>query len=255
MVLLSVFLLPEEVAYTQFSLLLLIVGMCLLEHAIACGWFGIASYSGSPGRQWRWRINWNDVLSYCSIESRSAPRRHSFMVPRFTPRNRQQDNMHQSEVCANLTSLLRSYNAFLNTYSNHSNYNYTKIKTGALFFFCKSRQYPWQLIHFSKTGLRHLGEYLVKDLRPREWLLHAAAGQIKGPRKHPIVSLSFYILSASWLMISDVWWFYHLYGFCLCASCIKLYLHTYLFFYAHTTPALRKHRKSHKEQRNHLWDV
>ena len=35
----------SEVAYTQFSLLLLIVGMCLLEHAIACGWFGIASYS------------------------------------------------------------------------------------------------------------------------------------------------------------------------------------------------------------------
>ena len=158
MVLLSVFsmfLLPEEVAYTQFSLLLLIVGMCLLEHAIACGWFGIASYSGSPGRQWWWRINWNDVLSYCSIESRSAPRRHSFMVPRFIPRNRQQDNMHQSEVCANLTSLLRSYNAYVNTYSNHSNYNYTKIKTGALFL----QKSPISLTAdpFFKNGAEALG--------------------------------------------------------------------------------------------------
>lgn len=226
MVLLSVFsmfLLPEEVAYTQFSLLLLIVGMCLLEHAIACGWFGIASYSGSPGRQWWWRINWNDVLSYCSIESRSAPRRHSFMVPTS-------QETDSKTTCTN-QKFVRIWLPFW----DHTMHTSTHIQIIQIIttqrlkpehFFCKSRQYPWQLIRFSKTGLRHLGEYLVKDLRPREWLLHAAAGQIKGPRKHPIVSLSFYVLSASWLMIYDVWWFYHLYGFCLCASCIKLYLHT-----------------------------
>ncbi|CAK9063243.1 unnamed protein product [Durusdinium trenchii] len=33
----------SEVAYTQFTLLLLIIGMILLEHFIACGWFGIGS--------------------------------------------------------------------------------------------------------------------------------------------------------------------------------------------------------------------
>eukprot|EP00913_Durusdinium_trenchii_P014910 g13984.t1 len=35
----------SEVAYTQFSLLLLIIGMMLQEHVIACGWFGIGSFS------------------------------------------------------------------------------------------------------------------------------------------------------------------------------------------------------------------
>eukprot|EP00435_Cladocopium_sp_Y103_P036893 s2224_g9.t1 len=33
----------SEVAYTQFSLFLVIFGMMLMEHVIACGWFGIGS--------------------------------------------------------------------------------------------------------------------------------------------------------------------------------------------------------------------
>eukprot|EP00434_Breviolum_minutum_P024619 symbB.v1.2.021740.t1/scaffold1878.1/size97411/1 len=41
----------SEVAYTQFSLLLLIVGMMLQEHVIACGWFGIA-YAYSDESTW-----------------------------------------------------------------------------------------------------------------------------------------------------------------------------------------------------------
>eukprot|EP00913_Durusdinium_trenchii_P032883 g30783.t1 len=38
----------SEVAYTQFSLLLLVIGMMLQEHVIACGWFGIASLGTHP---------------------------------------------------------------------------------------------------------------------------------------------------------------------------------------------------------------
>lgn len=148
--------------------------------------------------------------------------------------------------------LLRSYNAYCTSTYIQILQIITTQRLKSEHFFCKSRQSPWPLIRFSKTGLRHLGEDLVKDLRPRERLLHGAAGQIKGPRKHPTVSLSFYILSASWLMIYED-------SNTFMAFFVRQ-LHQALFaylvvFYAHTTPALRKHRKSHKEQRNHLWDV
>ena len=38
----------SEVAYTQFTVLVLVLGMVLLEHILACGWFGI-SPPGSDG--------------------------------------------------------------------------------------------------------------------------------------------------------------------------------------------------------------
>ncbi|CAK9027483.1 unnamed protein product [Durusdinium trenchii] len=38
----------SETAYTQFSLMLLIAGMMLLEHVVACGWLGIGSLTSEP---------------------------------------------------------------------------------------------------------------------------------------------------------------------------------------------------------------
>eukprot|EP00435_Cladocopium_sp_Y103_P010977 s954_g2.t2 len=48
----------SEVTYTQFSLVILILAMCLLEHIIACGWFGIGSMEGEI--TWLSRSEWSD---------------------------------------------------------------------------------------------------------------------------------------------------------------------------------------------------
>lgn len=48
----------SEVTYTQFSLVILILAMCLLEHIIACGWFGIGSMETES--TWLSRSEWSD---------------------------------------------------------------------------------------------------------------------------------------------------------------------------------------------------
>ncbi len=187
---------------------------------------------------------------FASSGLRQPGMKETSTVPRFIPRNRQQDNTHtfprslglQSEVCANLTRTTcfpSEVIQFIHQYIFRSIQIITTQRLKPEHFLCESCQYPWQLIRFLKTGLRHLGEDLVKDLRSRWRLLHTAAGQIKGPRKHPILSLSWSFhkgaLSAEKFLSCRPpdWWFMmilspSLWHF-LCASCIKLYLHTCFF--------------------------
>lgn len=41
-----------QVASIQFSLVLIMMGMMLLEHVVACGWFGIGSMDSENGMNW-----------------------------------------------------------------------------------------------------------------------------------------------------------------------------------------------------------
>eukprot|EP00913_Durusdinium_trenchii_P022354 g21000.t1 len=46
-----------QVASIQFSLVLIIMGMMLLEHVIACGWFGVGQLEAANGMSWLIKSN------------------------------------------------------------------------------------------------------------------------------------------------------------------------------------------------------
>ena len=50
-----------EVASIQFSLVLIIMGMMLLEHVIACGWFGVGQLEAANGMSWLIKSNLIEV--------------------------------------------------------------------------------------------------------------------------------------------------------------------------------------------------
>ena len=51
-----------QVASVRFSLVIIITGMMLLEHVIACGWFGLGSMESANGRTWLTEYKQQDVL-------------------------------------------------------------------------------------------------------------------------------------------------------------------------------------------------
>ena len=53
---------PEtQVASIQFSLVIIMTGMMLLEHVLACGWFGVGYYDSANGRSWLQENNLKEV--------------------------------------------------------------------------------------------------------------------------------------------------------------------------------------------------
>ncbi|CAK9105380.1 unnamed protein product, partial [Durusdinium trenchii] len=53
-----------QVASIQFSLVIIMTGMMLLEHVLACGWFGVGYYDSANGRSWLQENNLKEETFY-----------------------------------------------------------------------------------------------------------------------------------------------------------------------------------------------
>ena len=81
----------SQVASVRFSLVIIITGMLLLEHVIACGWFGLGSMESASGKTWLTEYELQDVLRRSGLIIWKSVMGQSWSVQKLGERERERE--------------------------------------------------------------------------------------------------------------------------------------------------------------------